>query len=150
MPLPITGTIDGMSKVPVVSYSVFFFASRRRHTIFDCDWSSDVCSSDLLILDEPCAGLDPVAREHFLQFLDRLGRKRSAPTVVLVTHHVEEIMPVFSHVLLLKAGQVLAAGKKQDVLRSQVLSEAFASSLSLLATNGRYSLVVKPSAKRVM
>jgi len=53
-------------------------------------------------------------------------------------------------VLLLKAGQVLAAGKKRDVLRSQVLSEAFASSLSLLATNGRYSLVVKPSAKRVM
>src|SRR5256884_3962914 len=104
----------------------------------------------VLILDEPCAGLDPVAREHFLRFLERLGRKRSAPTVVLVTHHVEEIMPVFSHVLLLKAGQVLAAGKKQDVLRSQVLSEAFASSLSLLATNGRYSLVVKPSAKRVM
>src|SRR2546430_16605157 len=57
----------------------------------------------VLILDEPCAGLDPVAREHFLQFLDRLGRKRSAPTVVLVTHHVEEIMPVFSHVLLLRS-----------------------------------------------
>ena len=104
----------------------------------------------LLILDEPCAGLDPVAREHFLQFLDRLGRKESAPTLVLVTHHVEEIMPVFSHALLLKAGQVLAAGKKEDVLRSQVLSGAFASSLRLLAISGRYSLVVKPSAKGVM
>src|SRR3989440_12073369 len=58
----------------------------------------------VLILDEPCAGLDPVAREHFLRFLDRLGRRKNAPTLVLVTHHVEEIMPVFSHALLLKTG----------------------------------------------
>ena len=47
----------------------------------------------LLILDEPCAGLDPVAREHFLQFIERLARRRGSPTLVLVTHHVEEIMP---------------------------------------------------------
>ena len=58
----------------------------------------------LMILDEPCAGLDPAAREHFLQFLDRFGRRRGAPALILVTHHVEEIMPVFSHVLMLKAG----------------------------------------------
>ena len=67
---------------------------------------------ELLILDEPCAGLDPVAREHFVQFLERLARKRGAPTLVLVTHHVEEIMPAFSHVLILKDGAVLAAGPK--------------------------------------
>jgi iron complex transport system ATP-binding protein len=66
----------------------------------------------LLILDEPCAGLDPAAREHFLQFLQRLGRSKNAPTLVLVTHHVEEIMPVFSHVLILKGGEVLATGRK--------------------------------------
>src|SRR6266567_2430676 len=65
---------------------------------------------ELLILDEPCAGLDPVAREHFLQFLGRLAHTRSAPTLVLVTHHVEEIIPVFSHVLVLRGGEVLAAG----------------------------------------
>ena len=64
----------------------------------------------LLILDEPCAGLDPVSREHFLQFIERLGRQRNSPALVLVTHHVEEIMPVFTHVLLLKGGQVLAQG----------------------------------------
>src|SRR5688500_5600320 len=51
----------------------------------------------LLILDVPCAGLDPVARERFLLFIERLGRARNAPTIVLVTHHVEEITPVFSH-----------------------------------------------------
>jgi iron complex transport system ATP-binding protein len=44
----------------------------------------------LLILDEPCAGLDPVAREQFLAFLERLGAQRGAPALVLVTHHVEE------------------------------------------------------------
>src|SRR5262249_36567911 len=57
----------------------------------------------LLILDEPCAGLDPAAREHFLQFLQRLARRPDSPTLVLVTHHVEEIITAFSHLLLLKA-----------------------------------------------
>ena len=68
----------------------------------------------LLILDEPCAGLDPAAREHFLQFVQRLGRRADAPTLVLVTHHVEEIMPVFSHALILKSGEVLASGEKKS------------------------------------
>jgi len=65
----------------------------------------------VLILDEPCAGLDPAAREHFLQFIQRLGARKNSPRLVLVTHHVEEIMPVFSHLLILKAGKVLAAEK---------------------------------------
>jgi len=104
----------------------------------------------VLFLDEPCAGLDPVAREHFLQFLDRLGRRKKAPTLTLVTHHVEEIMPVFSHALLLKAGTVLANGRKQNVLRSGLLTDAFESSVNLRATNGRYSLTVAPTAKVVI
>src|SRR5581483_10097975 len=79
----------------------------------------------LLILDEPCAGLDPVAREHFLQFLQRLGSQRNAPALVLVTHHVEEIVPAFSHALVLKAGAVLAQGQKKNVLTSKILSAAF-------------------------
>jgi iron complex transport system ATP-binding protein len=100
----------------------------------------------LLILDEPCAGLDPVAREHFLQFLDSLGHQRRAPTLVLVTHHVEEVMPVFSHTLLLKSGRVLASGAKRDVLTSAMLSEAFASPIRLRVTSGRYSLSVAAKA----
>jgi iron complex transport system ATP-binding protein len=97
----------------------------------------------LLILDEPCAGLDPVAREHFVQFLERLARRRGAPTMVLVTHHVEEIMPVFSHVLLLKAGAVLAAGEKRRVLTSAMLSRAFEGPLRLARRHGRYTVSVK-------
>ena len=104
----------------------------------------------LLILDEPCAGLDPVAREHFLQFLQRLGRRRTAPALVLVTHHVEEIMPVFSHVLMLRAGRQLAAGKKQTVLKSRQLSEAFGAPIQLRKLNGRYTLTVAPKADVVI
>jgi iron complex transport system ATP-binding protein len=98
---------------------------------------------ELLILDEPCAGLDPVAREHFLQFLVRLARKRKSPTLILVTHHVEEIIPPLSHVLLLRKGEVLAAGPKRKVLTSAQLSRAFNAPVRLRNSRGRYSISVK-------
>jgi iron complex transport system ATP-binding protein len=103
-----------------------------------------MASPRLMILDEPCAGLDPVAREHFLQFIQRLARVRSAPTMVLVTHHVEEIVPSFSHVLVLKAGHALAAGPRTRVLTSATLSDAFATPVRLTHARGRYSLAVRP------
>jgi iron complex transport system ATP-binding protein len=104
----------------------------------------------LLILDEPCAGLDPVAREHFLQFLQRLTRSRNAPAVVLVTHHVEEIMPTFSHVIVLKRGRVIAQGPRDRILDSKTLSAAFGAPLRLSCRAGRYSLTVRPSTSRVI
>lgn len=79
----------------------------------------------LLILDEPCAGLDPAAREAFLNFVQRLGCQQKSPTLVFVTHHVEEIRPVFSHVLLLKDGRVQVSGDKSKVLTSRNLSKTF-------------------------
>jgi iron complex transport system ATP-binding protein len=96
----------------------------------------------LLILDEPCAGLDPVAREKFLQFVERLARRRGRerPALVLVTHHVDEIMPSFSHALLLRAGQVVAAGPRQQVLTSQNLSRIFGAPLRLKRQGTRYRL----------
>jgi iron complex transport system ATP-binding protein len=97
----------------------------------------------LLILDEPCAGLDPAAREQFLQFLQRLGSAKGSPTLVLVTHHVEEIMPVFSHALVLQAGRVLASGRKAKVLSSEMLSRAFGSRIQMFQSAGRYWLRVK-------
>lgn len=98
----------------------------------------------LLILDEPCAGLDPAAREHFLQFLQRLGTSRNAPALVLVTHHVEEIMPVFSHALVLKEGKVLAAGEKLKTVTVKNLSDAFEAKLKLRFTGGRFAMSVLP------
>lgn len=104
----------------------------------------------LLILDEPCAGLDPAAREHFLQFLQRLGRSRTSPTLVLVTHHVEEIMPVFSHVLILKAGRVLAAAPKAKALTTGLLSQAFDARARLRQSAGRYLMNVAPKRGMVI
>jgi iron complex transport system ATP-binding protein len=104
----------------------------------------------LLILDEPCAGLDPAAREHFLQFLQRLGESKNAPTLVLVTHHVEEIMPVFSHVLILKNGSVLESGEKTDVLTSEALTKAFGARVNLKKKARRYFLKIQSVSKRMM
>ena len=94
----------------------------------------------LLILDEPCAGLDPVAREHFLAFLKRLGTQRDAPALVLVTHHVEEIMPVFGHALLLREGRVVAAGERSRVLTGALLSRTFAARLRFTRRSGRCAM----------
>jgi iron complex transport system ATP-binding protein len=105
----------------------------------------------LLILDEPCAGLDPVAREKFLQFIEQLAQRshrtaspRSragrAPALVLVTHHVEEITPAFTHALLLRGGRVLAAGPRAEVLTSRNLSETFGARLRLIRSGARFRL----------
>ena len=69
----------------------------------------------LLILDEPCAGLDPVARGNFLGFGACFSTE--APAHILVTHHVEEVTDSFTHVLLLKEGKVLASGSKETVFQ---------------------------------
>ena len=104
----------------------------------------------LLMLDEPCAGLDPVAREHFLQFLNRLGGQRNSPTIVLVTHHVEEIVAVFTHALLLRKGKDAAQGSVKKILTSKFMSDAFECPVKLRRHNGRYWLTALPKNKTVM
>jgi iron complex transport system ATP-binding protein len=94
----------------------------------------------LLILDEPCAGLDPVAREDFLRFLGRLARRKNCPALVLVTHHVEEILPCFTHALLLRSGHMVAAGPRGTTLTSRRLCATFGVPLRLRRRAGRYSL----------
>ena len=79
----------------------------------------------VLILDEPCAGLDPVARENFLCWLKVLASETRRPSLVMVTHHVEEILPCFTHVLLLKAGTVYGVGSKQGRMLTSALSDAY-------------------------
>jgi len=98
----------------------------------------------MLFLDEPCAGLDPVAREDFLGFLQKLACRPKAPTLVLVTHHVEEIVPVFTHVLMLHRGRVLACGEKTRVLTSPNLGKTFGAGVALRRTGARYRLAIAP------
>jgi iron complex transport system ATP-binding protein len=92
----------------------------------------------LLILDEPCGGLDPVAREEFLGFIDRLSRRRGGPALVLVTHHVEEITPGFTHALVLRAGRVFASGPAREVVTSKTLSAAFGARIRITRRAGRF------------
>ncbi len=94
----------------------------------------------LLILDEPCAGLDPVAREAFLTSLTKMAGTRTGPGLVLVTHHVEEIIPGFTHALLLRAGRILAAGPLASTLTSANLSATFDTPVRLTRAAGRYRL----------
>src|SRR5665213_263877 len=94
----------------------------------------------LLILDEPCAGLDPVALEEFLRFVDALARRPRGPALVLVTHHVEEIMPAFTHALMLRKGRAFAAGRKRAIVTSRALSGAFGARLTVESRQGRYRL----------
>ncbi len=100
----------------------------------------------LLILDEPCAGLDPIARERFLQFLERVANRPDAPALVLVTHHVEEIFPCFTHALLLRDGAVVAAGPIPVTLTSLHLSRTLGSPVRLARSASRYTLTVRPQA----
>jgi iron complex transport system ATP-binding protein len=97
----------------------------------------------LLILDEPCAGLDPVAREQFLQFVESLARQPRGPALVLVTHHVEEITPGFTHALLLKSGRVHACGPRATTLNSANLSAIFDAPIRLSRTGDRLRLSFK-------
>lgn len=100
----------------------------------------------LLILDEPCAGLDPAAREHFLGDLAKFARRKNGPTIVFVTHHIEEIPSFVRRGLLLKGGRVLAHGSIERVCNSKNLGEAFGCECRVECENRgegrRFSLVL--------
>jgi iron complex transport system ATP-binding protein len=102
-----------------------------------------MASYRILILDEPCAGLDPVARHRFLEFMDGIASRPEAPALFLVTHHVEEITPGFDHVLLLRQGEVLASGRRGDVLDTASLSRAYDAPVRLRQSAGRLFLEVE-------
>ncbi len=93
---------------------------------------------ELLLLDEPAAGLDLGGREELVARLADLAADPDAPALVLVTHHVEEIPPGFSHCLILSEGAVLAAGLLDDVLTAENLSAAFGQSIAVDTIDGRY------------
>jgi len=88
-----------------------------------------------LLLDEPCAGLDMASRRHFLESLRALAR--SGTTLLLVTHHVEEILPEIDNVVLLRDGQVFKQGDKSSTLTDGALSETFGMPVRV-TTHGNY------------
>jgi iron complex transport system ATP-binding protein len=94
---------------------------------------------ELLLLDEPAAGLDLGGREALLRLLGRLALDRDAPVQVLVSHHVEEIPEGFTHALLIREGEIVAGGPIEATLTSGALSQTFGLPLRVLAHRGRWT-----------
>jgi iron complex transport system ATP-binding protein len=92
----------------------------------------------LLLLDEPTAGLDLAGREDLVRTLGVLAAGTDTPATVLVTHHVEEIPEGFTHVLMLREGEVLTSGPLEEVLNEANLSECFEMPLGLERRHGRW------------
>ena len=94
---------------------------------------------ELLLLDEPAAGLDLGAREALLRLLSALAEDPASPPTVLVTHHVEEVPVGTTHALLLSRGSVVAAGEVREVLTAPLLSRAFGLPLEVAEQGGRFT-----------
>ncbi len=93
---------------------------------------------EIVLLDEPTAGLDLGARETLVMALNEIMNGRSTPTMVLITHEIEEIAPGFTHVAMLRDGKLVAAGAIETVLNSDNLSEAFGIPLVVERRDGRW------------
>jgi iron complex transport system ATP-binding protein len=93
----------------------------------------------VIVLDEPCSGLDLAGREWVLHTIESISRRPDAPALLLTTHHVEEIAEGFTHALLLKQGKVFAAGTIDEVFTASSLSNQFDLPLEISHHNGRWS-----------
>jgi iron complex transport system ATP-binding protein len=94
---------------------------------------------ELMLLDEPAAGLDLAGREQLVRSLGGIAAGVSAPAIVLVTHHVEEIPPGFTHALLLSGGRIVSSGPIDTALTSDTLSTAFGMQLKLERADDRWT-----------
>ncbi|MDT2757268.1 ABC transporter ATP-binding protein [Enterococcus asini] len=99
----------------------------------------------LLILDEPCTGLDLFAREELLQKIHLISQQPEAPTLLLVTHHTEEILPAINHVLMLKSGEIFKQGPRAELFTPEVLT-AFYQKPIAMEVYGENRLIVYPKS----
>jgi iron complex transport system ATP-binding protein len=104
----------------------------------------------ILILDEPCAGLDPVARVEFLNDLTMLVEEKDGPSILHVTHHIEDIGPWTTHVLALKDGKVFYQGDLSGGITSDLMSRLYDHPCEVTSSNGYYSLDVSSSSASVL
>jgi iron complex transport system ATP-binding protein len=121
------------------------FEERRFGTLSDGEQKrvqiarAVMADPEVLLLDEPAASLDLGSREELLQLLGGFASNPASPAMVMVTHHVEEIPPGFSHVLLLAQGAVTAAGPIGEVLTGENLTTTFGLPIELTSANGRFA-----------
>lgn len=98
---------------------------------------------ELLLLDEPGAGLDLAGREDLVKKLSEVAADEYAPTTIVVTHHLEEIPPGFTHALLLKDAEIVAAGPIKQTLSEENLSRTFDRDLKVTERSGRYTAIAR-------
>jgi iron complex transport system ATP-binding protein len=124
----------GVAHLADREYATLSEGERKRTTIA----RALMTDPELLLLDEPAAGLDLGGREDLVARLSALAMDPDAPASVLVTHHVEEIPPGFTHGLLLREGNIVAQGLLDDVLTEDNLSKTFDQDLELQRSGARY------------
>jgi len=98
---------------------------------------------ELLVLDEPCAGLDIGAREELLNAIQKMCDAPVGPTLIIVTHHIEEIIPAVTHAMALRQGRIVAQGDKREVLTGEALSRTFDLNIEVQERFGRFWAIVK-------
>jgi len=132
----------GLSHLATHTYATMSSGERVRSLIA----RALVTKPKLLLLDEPTAGLDLLSREQVLATVQLLFDQPDPPTVVMITHHVEELPPVTGEVVLLSKGRVAAKGAPVEVLRPEVLSGVYGVRVEVRRSGGRVYLEVHPSA----
>ncbi|MGV3264624.1 ABC transporter ATP-binding protein [Cytobacillus pseudoceanisediminis] len=106
-----------------------------------------MASPRLLILDEPCNGLVIYSQEELLRSIEKMAAHQDGPTIIYVTHHIEEIVPSITHAMLLKKGNVISQGKKRDTLTDSLLEETFRVPITVDWENGRPWVRVKTASQ---
>ncbi|WP_328587742.1 ATP-binding cassette domain-containing protein [Ureibacillus sinduriensis] len=97
----------------------------------------------ILILDEPCNGLDIINREELLKIIDDLSKSDDCPTLIYVTHHVEEVLPCFTHTLLLRGGEIFDQGLSSAMLTEDNLTQFFERPVSVQREQSRTWIALK-------
>jgi iron complex transport system ATP-binding protein len=133
------GLLDAMGAAALSGRGYGTFSTGERQRVLLA--RALMTDPELLLLDEPAAGLDLGGREDLVARLTALAADPEGPATVMVTHHVEEIPPGCSHALLLREGRVVAQGLLDDVMTSENLSATFGQPLELASRRGRFTAI---------
>ncbi|MDH6365259.1 iron complex transport system ATP-binding protein [Enterococcus sp. PF1-24] len=97
---------------------------------------------EMLILDEPCNGLDLFAREQLLTTIEKLAKDKNAPTLLFVTHHTEELLPIFDKLLMIKDGSVFAQGNRAELFTKEKLAAFYEKPITFYPINQQRLMVL--------